>query len=79
MEITPLPLFFLYLVVPLQLLFWVAMWFIVGAFDRRRLRRAQARGQRSAPHWNEVVIVLGIIFTLLLLFLYAVSWVRPLR
>jgi hypothetical protein len=73
--IVPLPITFL-LIVPIQLLFWVGMWFLVAWFDRRRRERALARGEH-APHWNELMIVLGIISTIVLLGLYAVSFVRP--
>ena len=75
MDPVPLRLSFL-LIIPVQVLFWFGVWFVVGWFDQRRRERAVARGVH-APHWNELVIVLGIISTLVLLGLYAVSWVRP--
>lgn len=73
----PLPVSVLLIGLPILMVFWVAMWFLLAWSDQRRLRRAKARGERSAPHWNELAIVLWIISTLVLLLIYILSWIRP--
>lgn len=60
-----------------QTVFWIAMWFLLAWFDTRRQRRAKDRSEPNPPHFNELAVVLGITSTLVVLCLYAVSWVRP--
>jgi hypothetical protein len=62
-----------------QALGWLLVYFLVGAFDGWRYRRAQARGYTGhVGHVNEIVLVAAVISLLTWIAIYVSPLVREL-
>jgi hypothetical protein len=58
-----------------QLAAWPLLWVLTAHFDNWRQNRAKARGRR-AGHFNELVVVMGLINIIIWLLLPVIRWIR---